>query len=154
MRCPFCDYEDSKVVDSRPTEEGVAIRRRRECIECGARFTTYEKVETIPLIVIKSDNTREPFDRQKLLRGLLRACVKRPVSAAQLEGVVTNIETAMSNSLKREFSSREVGELALALLRDLDEVAYIRFASVYRRFDNVDTFRAELDSLEKLQKGN
>lgn len=147
MKCPYCEYEDSKVIDSRPTEEGVAIRRRRECIKCGSRFTTYEKVETIPLIVIKSDNSREPFDRQKLLRGLLRACVKRPITTAQLDDVVNKIEASMSNTLKREFTSREVGEMALEYLRELDEVAYIRFASVYRSFADIETFRNELDCL-------
>lgn len=147
MKCPYCEFEDSKVIDSRPTEEGVAIRRRRECIKCGSRFTTYEKVETIPLIVIKSDNSREPFDRQKLLRGLLRACVKRPITTAQLEDVVNKIEASMSNTLKREFTSKEVGEMALRYLRELDEVAYIRFASVYRSFADIETFRNELDHL-------
>lgn len=147
MKCPFCSYEDSKVIDSRPTEEGSAIRRRRECIKCGGRFTTYEKVETIPLIVIKSDNSREPFDRHKLLNGLLRACVKRPVSMADLEKVVNDIESNMSNSLRREFTTKEIGEMAMDGLRELDEVAYVRFASVYRRFQDVDTFRSELNKL-------
>lgn len=147
MKCPYCEHEDSKVIDSRPTEEGLAIRRRRECIHCGSRFTTYEKVETIPLVVIKSDNSREPFDRQKLLSGLMRACVKRPITTAQLEDVVNKIEASMSNTLKREFTSREVGEMALGYLRELDEVAYIRFASVYRSFADIGTFRDELDRL-------
>lgn len=147
MKCPFCSYEDSKVIDSRPTEEGSAIRRRRECIKCGGRFTTYEKVETIPLIVIKSDNSREPFDRHKLLNGLLRACVKRPVAMADLEKVVNDIEANMSNSLRREFTTKEIGEMAMDGLRALDEVAYVRFASVYRRFQDVDTFRSELNKL-------
>ena len=147
MKCPFCSYEDSKVIDSRPTEEGSAIRRRRECIKCGGRFTTYEKVETIPLFVIKSDNSREPFDRHKLLNGLLRACVKRPVAMADLEKVVNDIEANMSNSLRREFTTKEIGEMAMDELRKLDEVAYVRFASVYRRFQDVDTFRSELNKL-------
>ncbi len=147
MKCPFCSYEDSKVIDSRPTEEGSAIRRRRECIQCNGRFTTYEKVETIPLIVIKTDNSREPFDRHKLLNGLLRACVKRPVAMADLENVVNDIEANMSNSLRREFTTKEIGELAMERLRKLDEVAYVRFASVYRRFQDVDTFRSELNKL-------
>lgn len=147
MKCPFCEHTESKVIDSRPTEEGGAIRRRRECLFCRNRFTTYEKVETIPLIVIKSDNSREPFDRHKLLSGLMRACVKRPVSIDQLEKVVNNIEANMSNSLKREFTSREVGEMALEYLKQLDEVAYVRFASVYRKFQNIETFRRELDRL-------
>lgn len=154
MKCPFCDYGDSKVVDSRPTDEGLTIRRRRECFGCGKRFTTYEKVETIPLIVIKSDNTREPFDRQKLLSGLMRACAKRPISTAQLEEVVNKIEANMSNSLKREFTSKEVGEMALDCLRELDEVAYIRFASVYRSFQDIETFRDELDRLLAKKENN
>ncbi len=147
MKCPYCDCVESKVIDSRPTEEGSAIRRRRECMECQSRFTTYEKIETIPMVVIKSDNSREPFDRQKLLGGLMRACVKRPVSLADMENLVTAIEMNMSNSLKREFSSKEIGEMTMKLLKDIDEVAYVRFASVYRRFQDVDTFRAELNKL-------
>jgi len=147
MKCPFCEYFDSKVIDSRPTEEGLAIRRRRECIKCGSRFTTYEKIETIPLVIIKSDNSREPFDRHKLLAGLMRACVKRPISVQQLEGIVNSIEAAMSNSLKREFTSKELGEMTMDKLKELDEVAYVRFASVYRRFQDVDTFRKELNKL-------
>ncbi len=147
MKCPFCNFEDSKVIDSRPTEEGTSIRRRRECIECGGRFTTYEKVETIPLIVVKNDNSREPFDRHKLLNGLVRACVKRPVSMADLERLVDDIEATMSNSLRREFASQEVGEMAMERLKGLDEVAYVRFASVYKKFQDVDTFRKELNKL-------
>lgn len=147
MKCPFCGFEDSKVIDSRPTEEGSAIRRRRECISCGGRFTTYEKIETIPLIVIKSDSSREPFDRHKLLTGLMRACVKRPVPTAELEKIVDEIEASMSNSLRREFTTKEIGEMAMDRLRNLDEVAYVRFASVYRRFQDVDTFRNELNKL-------
>lgn len=147
MKCPFCAYEDSKVVDSRPTEEGNAIRRRRECIKCGGRFTTYEKIEIIPLIVIKSDNSREPFDRHKLLTGLMRACVKRPVPTVELENIVNDIEQTMSNSLRREFSTKEIGEMAMERLKQIDEVAYVRFASVYRRFADVDTFRNELNKL-------
>ena len=146
MKCPYCEAPDSKVIDSRPTDEGIAIRRRRECISCGSRFTTYEKIETIPLIIIKSDNSREPFDRQKLLSGLLRACVKRPVSMTQLENVVNAIESNMSNSLKREFTSKEVGEMAMKYLRSIDEVAYVRFASVYKQFKDVNAFMEELSS--------
>lgn len=147
MKCPYCDYPDSKVIDSRPTDEGTVIRRRRECMKCQNRFTTYEKVETVPMVVIKSDNSREPFDRQKLLSGLMRACVKRPVSMNELENLVSTIETNMSNSLKREFSSKEVGEMAMDLLRDIDEVAYVRFASVYRKFQDVESFKKELNRL-------
>ncbi|MBE7026130.1 MAG: transcriptional repressor NrdR [Ruminococcaceae bacterium] len=147
MKCPFCGFADSKVIDSRPTEEGTSIRRRRECIECGGRFTTYEKLETIPLIVIKSDDSREPFDRHKLLRGIMHACVKRPVPTAKLEELVDDIEAAMSNSLRREFVSKEIGEMVMERLKKLDEVAYVRFASVYRSFQDVDTFRNELNKL-------
>jgi len=147
MKCPFCGFADSKVIDSRPTEEGTSIRRRRECIECGGRFTTYEKLETIPLIVIKSDDSREPFDRHKLLRGIMHACVKRPVPTAKLEELVDDIEAAMSNSLRREFVSKEIGEMVMERLKNLDEVAYVRFASVYRSFQDVDTFRNELNKL-------
>ncbi len=147
MKCPFCGFADSKVIDSRPTEEGTSIRRRRECIECGGRFTTYEKLETIPLIVIKNDESREPFDRHKLLSGIMSACVKRPVPTAKLEELVDDIEASMSNSLRREFTSEEIGEMAMDRLKKLDEVAYVRFASVYRRFQDVDTFRNELNKL-------
>lgn len=147
MKCPFCSFEDSKVIDSRPTEEGSAIRRRRECCKCGGRFTTYEKIETIPLVVIKSDNSREPFDRNKILNGFLRASVKRPVAMADLESAVNDIEAYLSNSLRREFTTKEIGELAMDRLKKLDEVAYVRFASVYRRFQDVDTFRSELNKL-------
>ena len=147
MKCPFCSFADSKVIDSRPTEEGTSIRRRRECMECGGRFTTYEKLETIPLIVIKSDSSREPFDRHKLLSGIMRACVKRPVPTARLEEIVDDIEASMSNSLRREFTSKEIGEMTMERLKQLDEVAYVRFASVYRRFQDVDTFRNELNKL-------
>ena len=147
MKCPFCGFADSKVIDSRPTEEGTSIRRRRECIECGGRFTTYEKLETIPLVVIKSDDSREPFDRHKLLSGIMHACVKRPVPMAKLEEIVDDIEASMSNSLRREFVSKEIGEMVMERLKKLDEVAYVRFASVYRSFQDVDTFRNELNKL-------
>lgn len=152
MKCPYCDHPDSKVIDSRPTDEGTAIRRRRECIKCQSRFTTYEKVETIPMVVIKSDNSREPFDRDKLLSGLMRACVKRPVSVSELENLINNIESKMLNSLKREFTSREVGEMALELLKDIDEVAYVRFASVYRKFQDIESFKQELNRLRDKTK--
>ena len=147
MKCPFCDYADSKVIDSRPTEEGGAIRRRRECISCGNRFTTYEKVETIPLVVVKNDNSREPFDRHKLLTGIMHACVKRPVPMAKIENIVNNIELSLSNSLKREIPSTEIGEMVMEALKEIDEIAYVRFASVYRKFQDVDMFRSELNRL-------
>ena len=147
MRCPFCDHLDSKVIDSRPTEEGNAIRRRRECIACSNRFTTYEKVETIPLVVVKNDNSREPFDRHKLLTGIMHACVKRPVPIAKIENIVNNIEATLSNSLKREIPSTEIGAMVMEYLKDLDEISYVRFASVYRKFQDVDMFRKELSKL-------
>ena len=131
MKCPVCGYTESKVVDSRPTEEGVSIRRRRECLSCQNRFTTYETIETLPLLVIKKDNTREVFDKSKLLSGMLSACNKRPVTMDQLEGIASEIEAELQNSLKREISSRQIGVLVMDKLKDLDEVAYVRFASVY-----------------------
>ena len=147
MKCPFCDYVDSKVIDSRPTEEGGSIRRRRECISCGNRFTTYEKIETIPLVVVKNDSSREPFDRHKLLTGIMHACVKRPVPMAKIENIVNNIEITLSNSLKREIPSTEIGEMVMESLKEVDEIAYVRFASVYRKFQDVDMFRSELNRL-------
>ena len=147
MRCPFCGFEDSKVIDSRPTDEGVAIRRRRECIECTKRFTTYEKVESLPIIVIKKDKTRELFNREKLLAGLTRACEKRPVEARSLDNLVDKIESDLQNTLKREISTKEIGEKVMEGLRAIDEVAYVRFASVYRQFKDVNTFIAEVNKL-------
>ena len=149
MKCPYCGYIEDKVIDSRPTEENAAIRRRRECIKCLKRFTTYEKVESVPLMVIKKDKTRQIFDRQKLLNGLLRACEKRPVSIDELERLVENIETQILNSLKREITTHEIGEMVMAKLKDLDEVAYVRFASVYRQFRDINTFMEELRKLLK-----
>ena len=147
MKCPFCGYEDSRVIDSRPTDEGVAIRRRRECIECAKRFTTYEKVESLPIMVIKKDKTRELFDREKLLAGITRACEKRPVETKTLDELVDKIESDLQNTLKREVSSNEIGEKVMEGLKDIDEVAYVRFASVYRRFRDVNTFIAEVNKL-------
>ena len=147
MRCPFCGFDDSKVIDSRPTDEGVAIRRRRECIECAKRFTTYEKVESLPIIVIKKDKTRELFNREKLLAGLTRACEKRPVEARSLDALVDKIENDLQNTLKREISTKEIGEKVMEGLRAIDEVAYVRFASVYRQFKDVNTFIAEVNKL-------
>ena len=147
MRCPFCGFEDSKVIDSRPTDEGVAIRRRRECIECGQRFTTYEKVESLPIIVIKKDKTRELFNREKLLAGLTRACEKRPIETSTLDRLVDKIESDLQNTLKREISTKEIGEKVMEGLKDIDEVAYVRFASVYRQFKDVNTFIAEVNKL-------
>ncbi|HHW49684.1 MAG TPA: transcriptional repressor NrdR [Clostridiaceae bacterium] len=147
MKCPFCGHEEDRVIDSRPTDEGTSIRRRRECSKCMRRFTTYEKVESIPLMVIKKDRTRQPFNREKILNGLLRACEKRPVSINQLEKVVDEIETQISNSLQREITSKEIGEMVMAKLKNLDEIAYVRFASVYRQFKDINTFMDELRKL-------
>lgn len=147
MRCPYCGHEDSKVIDSRPTEEGVAIRRRRECIKCAQRFTTYEKVESLPIVVIKKDKTRELFNREKLLAGLTRACEKRPVETSTLDRLVDRIESDLQNTLKREVSTKEIGEKVMEGLKDIDEVAYVRFASVYRQFKDVTTFIAEVNKL-------
>ncbi|MCX8130337.1 MAG: transcriptional regulator NrdR [Clostridia bacterium] len=149
MKCPYCGYVEDKVIDSRPTDEGSAIRRRRECSKCVKRFTTYEKVESLPLMVIKKDKTRQSFDREKLLNGLLRACEKRPVSANDLEKLVDEIESQAYNTLQREITSQEIGEMVMARLKDMDEVAYVRFASVYRQFKDINTF---MDELRKLLK--
>ena len=152
MKCPFCGYTESKVVDSRPTDEGSSIRRRRECLSCGSRFTTYETVEYLPVIVVKKDGSRETFDRSKLLGGLVKACEKRPVPLALLEKAVADIEQTISNSLNREVRSEHIGELAMEHLKQIDEVAYVRFASVYREFRDVNTFMEELKSLLKSKK--
>lgn len=147
MKCPFCGYEESKVVDSRPTDEGERIRRRRECIKCAKRFTTYEIIESIPLIVVKKDKSREQFDRNKLLGGMLRACEKRPVAIATLEEAISDIELKLQNSLDREITTTYIGELAMDKLKGIDEVAYVRFASVYRQFKDINTFMNELSKL-------
>ncbi len=147
MRCPFCSYPESKVIDSRPTDEGEKIRRRRECLSCAKRFTTYEIIETVPIVVVKRDKSREPFDRNKLLNGMLRSCDKRNVSLDTLEKAVTEIESRLQNSLDREVTSLTVGELAMEQLKNIDEVAYIRFASVYRQFADINTF---MDVISKL----
>lgn len=147
MKCPFCGYEESKVIDSRPTDEGERIRRRRECIKCGKRFTTYEIIESVPIIVVKKDKSREAFDRDKLLSGMLRACEKRQVSIETLENAVSDIEAVLQNSLDREVTSIHVGELAMEKLKEIDEVAYVRFASVYRQFKDINTFMEELAKL-------
>ena len=149
MKCPYCGYGESRVIDSRPTEDDEKIRRRRECRSCGRRFTTYEIVESTPLMVVKKDKSRQLFDREKLLRGIVRACDKRPVTAEQLDGVVDRIEQTYLNRLVREVSSEELGEAVLLELKKLDKVAYIRFASVYRDFSDVDTFVEELIKLQR-----
>ena len=147
MRCPYCGYSESKVVDSRPAEEGATIRRRRECLSCQKRFTTYEIMERLPLIVIKKDGSRQAFDKQKLINGMLRACEKRPVPLADLQEVADEIEQELQNSLEREIQTTEVGELVMNRLKSLDEVAYVRFASVYRQFRDINTFMDELSKL-------
>jgi len=147
MKCGFCGHMESKVVDSRQSEDGLKIRRRRECLKCGARFTTYEEIETVPLMVIKRDKSREPFDRGKLLSRLLRACVKRPVPLATLEKLISEIENAFANQMVKEVHSTEIGNLVLEKLRTIDEVAYIRFASVYKDFKDIHSFLEELSAL-------
>ena len=147
MKCPFCNYEESKVIDSRPTDEGEKIRRRRECISCAKRFTTYEIIESVPIIVVKKDKSRQAFDRVKLFNGMLRACEKRPVSIEQIDRVVSEIEAELQNSLDREITSVHIGELVMDRLKELDEVAYVRFASVYRQFKDINTFMDELAKL-------
>ena len=147
MKCPFCSYIEDKVVDSRPTEEGTTIRRRRECLKCQKRFTTYEKVEILPLVVIKKDNSREPFNRQKIMNGVIRACEKRPVTVGSMEKLIEEVENELSNSLEREVSSNRIGELVITKLKTLDPVAYVRFASVYRAFDDVQTFIEEIHKI-------
>ena len=147
MKCPFCGFEESKVIDSRPTDEGQRIRRRRECLKCGKRFTTYEIIESLPIIVIKKDKSRETFNRDKLMTGLLRACEKRPVSIDTLDNMIDEIETTLQNSLDREVSSEKIGQLVMEKLKKIDEVAYVRFASVYRQFKDINTFMRELNKL-------
>ena len=147
MKCPYCSAPDSKVVDSRPTDEGTSIRRRRECLSCHKRFTTYETIETLPIVVIKRDGSREAFDREKLIRGLLKSCEKRPVTLRQLEGLADDIEQHFQNQLVNEVDSQEIGEMVISRLKDIDDIAYVRFASVYRRFQDIGSFRDELDKL-------
>ena len=147
MKCPYCGYKESKVIDSRPAEEGSSIRRRRECLSCAKRFTTYETVESLPMVVIKKDGSRQSFDRQKVLRGMIRACEKRPVPLAELEHIADEIEQELQNSMEREIRTEDVGEKVMDRLRKVDQVAYVRFASVYRQFKDLDTFMAELNKL-------
>ena len=154
MKCPFCGQKDSKVNDSRPTSDESRIRRRRECVSCGKRFTTYEAVETTPVIVVKRDNSREAFNRDKLLQALLRACVKRPVSVVTLEKAVDEIEAALSNSLEVEVPSSRIGEYAMEKLREIDQVSYVRFASVYREFQDIETFSEEINRLLSSMHGD
>ena len=147
MRCPFCGYEESKVIGSRPTDEGERIRRRRECISCGNRFTTYEIIEKVPLVVVKKDKSRQVFDREKIFNGMIRACEKRPVPIEVIDKAIDEIELELQNSLDREVTSVRIGELVMEKLKNIDEVAYVRFASVYRQFKDINTFMSELEKL-------
>ena len=147
MKCPYCGFEESKVIDSRSADDGERIRRRRECLKCGKRFTTHEVIETVPIIVVKRDKSREVFDRNKLTAGILRACEKRPVTMEQMESVVSEVERGLNNMMEKEISSSFIGEVVMEKLKDLDEVAYVRFASVYRQFKDVNTFIAEIEKL-------
>ena len=147
MKCPYCGFQESKVVDSRHSEDNTSIRRRRECLSCQKRFTTYETVESLPMIVIKKDNSRQSFDRNKVLNGMVKACEKRPVTMADLEQAADEIEQIIQNSLDREVSTERIGELVMERLKPLDEVAYVRFASVYRQFKDINSFMAELNKI-------
>lgn len=149
MRCPFCGHGEDRVVDSREVREGKEVRRRRECLSCGRRFTTYERVEALPALVAKRDGRREPFDREKLLAGLLKACEKRPVPRRELERIVDAVEGELARREEREMSAEAIGAMVIERLRELDQVAYVRFASVYRRFEDVEQFMQELESLRK-----
>ena len=147
MKCPYCGHPESKVIDSRPADENASIRRRRECLSCAKRFTTYETVESLPMVVIEKDGSRQSFDRQKVLRGMIRACEKRPVALAELERIADEIEQELQNSMEREIHTEAIGEKVMERLRKVDQVAYVRFASVYRQFKDIDTFMAELNKL-------
>ncbi len=151
MKCPFCGKPDSKVIDSRPTDDEEKIRRRRECISCAKRFTTFEAIETIPLVVIKKDKTREPFSKDKIMKGLLRACEKRPVSVAEMEKIVSDVESVLYNSMEKEITTQYIGELVMESLKVLDEVSYVRYASVHRQFKDINSFYEEVMKL--LKKG-
>ena len=147
MRCPYCSHPESKVIDSRPAEEGASIRRRRECLECHKRFTTYETMECLPIMVVKKDGSRQSFDRNKVMAGLIRACEKRPVPYSTLENMVSEIEQVLQNKMEREIASTEIGELVMERLKKIDDVSYVRFASVYRQFKDINTFIEELSKL-------
>lgn len=147
MRCPFCSYEESKVVDSRSTDDNTTIRRRRECLNCNKRYTTYEKVEDIPILVVKRDLTRENFNKEKIINGLIIACQKRPISRKQIEELAEDIEKAISNKMITEINSKIIGEMVMERLKDLDEISYVRFASVYRQFKDINTFLEEIKNL-------
>ncbi|WP_264852323.1 transcriptional regulator NrdR [Clostridium omnivorum] len=147
MKCPFCNHEESKVVDSRSTEDDMAIRRRRECLKCSKRYTTYEKIEDIPILVIKKNSNRESFDKSKIINGVLKACQKRPVSRAQIEEIANEVEKQLSNQMLTEVKSEYIGEMIMSYLKDIDEVSYVRFASVYRQFKDINTFMEEIKNL-------
>ncbi len=147
MKCPYCNFLESKVIDSRPADDGCSIRRRRECLKCQRRFTTYEKLETISLIVVKQDDSRQPYDREKIVRGLIRACEKRPITYAQMEEITDQIESELYQMMSKEVSSTEIGEKVMSHLKELDEVAYVRFASVHKHFSNIESF---MDALKEL----
>ena len=147
MKCPFCGFTDSKVIDSRPADDGATIRRRRECLACQKRFTTYEIIERLPLVVIKRDGSRQSFDKMKLINGIVRACEKRPVSMADIENIADDIEQELQSGLEREVSTAQIGELVMDRLKEIDEVAYVRFASVYRSFKDINTFMEELTKM-------
>lgn len=149
MRCPYCSYEESKVVDSRATDDYTAIRRRRECLRCSKRYTTYEKVEDIPILVIKKDSIRENFNKDKIMNGIIKACQKRPVSRSQMETIVNDIEKNISNKMLVEIKSEDIGEMVMERLKNVDEVSYVRFASVYRQFKDINTFMEEIKNLMK-----
>ena len=147
MKCPYCGYSESKVIDSRPADENASIRRRRECLSCSKRFTTYETVESLPMVVVKKDGSRQSFERSKVLGGMIRACEKRPVPLAELERIAAEIEQDLQNSMEREIQSEQIGEKVMERLRTVDQVAYVRFASVYRQFKDINTFMSELNKL-------
>ena len=147
MKCPFCGFEDSKVIDSRSTEDSMAIRRRRECLQCNKRYTTYEKIEDIPILIVKKDSSREFFDKSKIINGLIKACQKRPVSRKQIEDIATEVEKSLSNEMLTEVKSDVIGEVIMEKLKEVDEVSYVRFASVYRQFKDINTFMEEISNL-------
>ena len=147
MKCPYCSYPESKVVDSRHSDDGLSIRRRRECLQCQRRFTTYETVESLPIVVVKKDGSRQSFDRRKVLGGMIRACEKRPVPLAELEKIAEEIEQDLQNSMEREISTEAIGEKVMERLRNVDQVAYVRFASVYRQFKDINSFMRELNKI-------
>ena len=152
MKCPYCGYSESKVVDSRPTDESTTIRRRRECIDCKGRFTTYEKIEETPIMVVKKDGNRQVFNRNKIINGMIKSCEKRPVSRDEIEKAADNIEKAVQNTLKKEVTSDDLGTMVMKELKELDEVSYVRFASVYRQFKDVQSFFDELEDIMKQKK--